>query len=112
MLSFRGVSHMNFLDGNIFLVKIRAKFIFLVIDYLPSPQQSTVHINEYPLVTASDQGQPFPPCSTPHPRGLRAVMGCHIAPVSSDPVGPVTLRLRVRTFQGAFSDMKTLKGGI
>ena len=72
----------------------------------------STHQWQYPSVTASDQGQALPPCSTPHPRGLRAVMCCHIAPVSSDPVGTVSLSLRVRTVQGSFSDMKTLKGGI
>ena len=46
MLSFRGASHMNLLDGNIFLVEVRAKFIFLVIDCLQSPWQSTVHISD------------------------------------------------------------------
>lgn len=37
MLSFRGASHMNLLDENIFLVEVGAKFIFLAIDCLPSP---------------------------------------------------------------------------
>lgn len=52
------------------------------------------------------------PCSALHSRGLKAVMGCHIAPVSSDPEGTMWLRLRVSDlFRRAFQTRRHWKVG-
>lgn len=109
MLSLGSFSY-ELLGWEIFLVKIRAKFIFLVMNSYQAPsglQYTSMNIHWWQLLT---RGLTLPPCST-HIPGIESGHGLPCAPVSSDPVGPVTLSLRVRTFQGSTGTLKTLKVG-